>query len=278
VQRKRTPKISLIVGSILILLAGVFAYQLLVAAQNNVDIVVPAKDLAAYSFIDSGDLTTLGVPQGSVTDNDLTASEFEDQFNGEAVITSPILQDQRIDKRSIASGDNASFAVVLPDERVVAVNSTVSGAAVGTIQAGDVVDVTTTGSGLSSAATASGYDKVLCIGTQPSDCQGILPPGVKLNVDSESDNESAAAGDSPVTVLLAVPANDASLISGQSVNLSLNPFCRVDAEGYFYSPRKDSGLDFRCKAPSDRLAARGPQSDETEDFNNSADADTTTGG
>jgi len=256
----------MIIGVVLILLAGIVAYRILANAQKNETIMVPNQNLPAYSFVDGSDLTATSVPANSVTTDDLTQTYFNDNLKGQFVITSPILQNQRVDKRDIAA-TGSSFAVVLPDERVVAVNSTITGAAVGTIQAGDVVDV----AGSSGDTSSSTFDKVLCIGSSAAACQGILPPGVNISVDSTSSSGN-------VTVLLAVPQMDAPQIAGQSVNLSLNPFCQIDSQGYFVSPRGNEGRQFKCQAPADRLASHPPANNAAQATNDNSSTTPTQAG
>src|SRR5690606_5480272 len=139
-----------------------------------------------------------------------------------------------IDKRYIPKEKNASFAVTLPDERIVAVTSTIAGAAIGTVQAGDVVTVSTSSSPLSGGEITSEYAKVLCITSTPSGCQGILPPTVSVNSVKldESDGPSARGSGDKVIALLSVAEQDAQDLAGASeATLTLNPFCRVDADG-----------------------------------------------
>lgn len=258
---RKSSKLPAIIGGLFIIAAGIAVFMVLKGVSNDVNVMTAKSDIAAYSFVDSSDLTATPVPEASVTSDDLTESEFNDKYHGKFTIAAPVLSGQRIDVRDIPKQDNASFGAVLPDERVVAVTSTVPGAAVGTIQAGDVVDVamdSTTGlSG--TGANASSFDKVLCIASSASGCQGVLPPGVDIN--APSDSSTSSVNNNPVLVLLAVPENDASGIAGQNVDLSLNPFCSVDNQGYFTSPQRDEGSKFLCQAPSDRIASNPPASD-----------------
>jgi hypothetical protein len=256
-------KFPIIIAVAVILAAGIFSFILLRGIQDNVNVVVPKEDLAAYSFVGESDVDFVGVPKASVTEYDLTEDEFQNEYEGEVVISAPVLSQQRIDNRYIAA-DSASFAVVLPDERIVAATSSVAGAAVGTIQAGDVVDINA-GGGLSvSEGGSSQYAKVLCIATQPSGCSAVLPPGV--NINANDNDETTGVTQAPVIVLLATVAADASAISGQEVTLALNPFCRVDKEGYFTSPREGTGDNrFMCRAPADRLASRPPADQVNQD-------------
>jgi len=249
----KTSKFPLIIGVVFILLAAVGAWWAISQAQNNGEVMVAKSNISAYSFVSDAELEALSVPLSSITGDDLTKKEFED-MNSKAVISNPVLSGQRIDKRYVLSAENASFAAVLPDERIVAANSSVTGAAIGTIQAGDVVDVTVDGGALSSP-----FSKVLCIATEPSGCSAILPAGVDINADDSGDSGSSSSGDQSVLLLLAVPTDEASAISGQSVTLALNPFCRVDNNGYFFSPRAAAaGEAFVCEPPDNRDASDNP--------------------
>jgi hypothetical protein len=242
-MQDRVSKLPLIIGIAFVVLAGVGAFFAISRSQNNEAIMVAKTDLSAYSFVGPDQLEAQSVPQASIGSDDLTKAEFED-LKSQIVITGPFLAGQRIDQRYIVDSDNASFAGVLPDERVVAANSTASGSAVGTIQAGDVVDVTVDG-----GEAEVPFAKVICIATEPSGCQGVLPAGVNINAADSGNDQSEGS----VLLLLAVPEFDASSIAGQSVTLALNPFCRVDNEGFFYSPRGAEGL--QCTTPSGRDAS-----------------------
>lgn len=250
----RISKVPLILGIIFVILAGIGAFLAISRAQNNGEIMVASEDIAAYSFVGPDQLKAQSVPKSSITGDDLTKAEFED-INSKAVITGPFLAGQRIDQRYIVAGDGASFAGVLPDERVVAASASVTGAAVGTIQAGDVVDINVDG-----GTSLVDFAKVLCIATEPSGCRALLPGGVKLSVNDSSQEQGASQGES-VLLLFAVPADLASEVSGKSVTLSLNPFCRVDTKGFFYSPQAQEG--FRCQAPGGRDASNRQQFEAT---------------
>ena len=242
-----------VIGIVLMLGVGIaiaFAYQ---QARNTDNVMAAATDLAAFSFVDKEDLEVLAVPKASITDNDLTESEYDELYgDGGMVLTGLSLQGQRIDTREVASGPQESFSVVLSDERVVAATTTLSGAAVGTIQAGDVVDIASEGGSLD-GGVLSDYAKVICIASTAAGCSGVLPPGVDLTAAGDEDTGE-------INLLLAVEGQSANSISGQQVSLSLNPFCRVDRSGYFYSPRGSEGAS--CDAPNSREAARNPAGDD----------------
>jgi hypothetical protein len=212
-----------------------------------------AKDnIPAFSFVGEDDLEAKSVPKGSVEDDDLTKDEFDD-LEGTFVTSSPILSGQRIDNRYVISGDNSGFGGVLPDERIVAATSSVAGAAVGTIQAGDVVDI-----GGQDGQSFANYAKVLCVSKTAAGCSSVLPSGSDINA---SDSNTGNDDENAVVLLLATFNSEAGSVAGQNVVLALNPFCRVDQQGYFYSPRGAEGQDFLCDAPKDRIASQRDNQD-----------------
>jgi hypothetical protein len=245
VKRSRSNRLPIIVASILILVVGIGFYQAVVVAKDEQGVVVAKQDLAAYSFVDQAQIEFMPVPRGSIREEDVTEDEYNELYGDEGmVLTAQVLAGQRVDEREVASGPQQSFSVVLPDERVVAASTTATGAAVGTVQAGDVVDVSSEG-GLEGTGPLIEFAKVICIASTPSGCQGVLPPGVDLSVSGGSEEGS-------ISLLLAVPRESATTIAGQNVTLALNPFCRVDRTGHFYTTRE--GAEEECQA-GDRMAA-----------------------
>lgn len=264
---KRVKTVPLIIAVVLIGIAGIGFYRAIVGVQNLKPVLVAPEDLAAYTFVTKEDLKVVDVPEASITPEDLTVEEYDERYvvDGEdrgTVLTDSVLADQRIDERQVAEDPEKSFAVVLPDERVVAANTTMTGGALGTIRAGDIVDISTdSGTVGTESGGSSSFAKVICIATDPSQCESVLPPGVRLETSQESDNVSG--DDSDVTLLLAVAEGDASAIAGRSVTLSLNPFCRVDRNGFFISTRTDEQA--ACTPPSSRLASQGVREQEAAD-------------
>jgi len=244
-RRKSSSKSPAVIAGILIIVISIGFYQAVVAAKAEKNVVTAKTDLPAYSFVSDADLEFTPVPKGSITENDITEDEYHELYgeNG-LVLTERVLAGQRIDKREVAEGPQESFSVVLPDERVVAATTTLEGAAVGTIQAGDVVDVSSEGGDMSGGGLVE-FAKVICIANTPSGCAGVLPPGVDLSASGSGEN---------VIVLLAVPRDSAEAVSGRQVSMALNPFCRVDRSGYFVATRE--GAEPECKAPG-RMASDG---------------------
>lgn len=264
---KRSKIVPVIIGLVLIAIAGIGFYRAYIGVQNLDNVMVAPEDMAAFTFVTKEDLEIKAVPESSITSDDLTEDEYDtnyvtDGVDEGTVLTDSILAGQRIDERQVAENAEQSFAVVLPDERVVAANTTVAGAALGTIRAGDVVDVSS-GSGTvgTTGGGSSDYAKVICIATAASQCESVLPPGVRLGSgDSGGSSSDIGSDEAGVIVLLAVDAPDAISIAGQSVTLSLNPFCRVDRSGYFVSTRE--GAD-GCSPPSERMASHAQQSSQS---------------
>jgi Flp pilus assembly protein CpaB len=254
-MNQKTKTAPLIVGIILCVVAAVAFFLALTRVRDESNIIVAKENIAAFSYVDQSNSEPVGVPKSSITENDITEKEFNDLENKFATSTS-FLAGQRIDKRSIVKGES-SFGVVLPDERVVAVTSTVSGIGGGLIKPGDIVDVQIGGGSASGGnQTVSEFSKVLCVALDPNECQDVVPDGVKVPT-SQTNSEQ-------IMVVLATPENDAASIAGQEVTLSLNPFCRVDARGYFFSPRASEGSGFRCAPDPSRLASKPPATNPAE--------------
>lgn len=242
---KNLPLISAIV---LIGIAAFGFFTIIRGISNSEEVMVAAATLEAYTYISQDDLETKEVPQAAVSDDVLTRAEYEELFFDEegrdlgTVLTYPFLEGQWIVEGGLSKDPQNTFAVVLPDERVAAVTASATGAGLGTIRPGDVVTVSREGSSQESG-TVIEYSKVLCITTKANGCTDVLPGG------SGSPGSSGGAGEGSYYILLAVPADLAPRISGSSVALTQDPFCRVGPEGQFI------GDD--CDPPSDRDASSG---------------------
>lgn len=216
---------------------------------STTQVVVAARNLSPYLAVDSSAITSTGVPTKSVTKYDLTWKTYQDNYVKKGVALIPLVQvlaGQRVETGAVATTPQASFSIVKPDERIVAVTTSSAGAALGAVAPGDVVDVQTANLGGTSAQSSS-FAKVLCISTAPGACNGVLP-GQKLDT---GDSSSASTGSSSVKVLLAVDANDAPSLAGATATLAVNPYCGVDQYGSFISLRKDAP----CQVPQNRLAS-----------------------
>lgn len=248
-------KIIIIFAGALILLAAVGYLAAFKKAQDQVSVMVASKNLPAFIVVQESDLTVAQIPAGALSPNDLSEADYQADYVAKKVPlipTMPVLVDAQLDKRAIADKPQASFGIVLPDERVIAVTSSVSGAALGVIQPGNIVDVHTAGSG-SGDAFVSSFAKVLCISPDPNGCKGVLASGQSSTIGGDGNSKLANDG-GPVKVLLVVDEGDAAQLAGEEVSLSLNTFCAVSPEGYFASTRED----MPCKVPTGRLGSSRP--------------------
>lgn len=270
-QRRRSSKLPLIAGAALFVIALVGFFSAYVSARSEAKIVVAAKPLPAFQQVSEGDIVFQGVPKSSITEGDITEEEFNERYGKDRLFvpTSYILQGERVQEGNAAKDPKASFAIVSPDERVVAVTASISGAAVGTIHAGDIVDVTQSGSATGGGASAN-FAKVLCISDRADGCKDVIAPGVSVSASTESTGND----DEPVNVLLAVADEDAPALAGQAVALALNPFCEVNETGAF-DTRK--GSQIKCQIDpdeADREAAKSAQAvSPTEDADSAAPAE-----
>ena len=253
---RRSSKFPLVAGVLLlvVVVAGFFmAYQ---SVKDEGTVVVAAKDLPAFRPVTDGDIEYRKVPRASITEHDLTQTEYEEQYGTDTpfVPTAQVLAGNRIDDRNAAKNPKASFAIISPDERVVAVTATLSGAAVGTIRAGNIVDVTQAGSSASGGGAAANFAKVICISDKVDGCKNVIAPGLSVSAETKEGNR-----EEPVNVLLAVADEDAPALAGQAVALALNPFCEVGEDGMF---RERAGSPVPCQIDPDEMdrdAATGVQ-------------------
>lgn len=252
----KTKTLPLIIGVGLCLAAAVAFFLAFTGARSQENIMVAKENISAFSYVDSSNVEAVGVAKSSITGDDLTEQEFND-LGQKFATASSFLAGQRIDSRSIAD-ETASFGVVLPDERVVAATSTLAGISGGLIKAGDVVDVQAGGESSvdGTTETSTAFAKVLCVAVDPNECQAVIPDGVNIPKGDESPGNSS---DQQILVILAAEENEAPLIAGKEVTLSLNPFCRVNPEGYFVSPRREDGREFVCSPDQSRIASNPPR-------------------
>lgn len=250
-MRKRKFNPLMVAGAILVFAIGIGFFITTQSFQKTTAIVEAKSTLSPFIAAQPNQLESVAVPQASVTANDLTWANYQANYvskNAPLIPTMTVLDGDRLDQRLIAAAPQSSFATVLPDERVIAVTTSVPGAVLGVVQPGDVVDVQTAGNGVN-GSQGSQFAKVLCASGSAKGCEGVLPSGVALSGVSSS---SSGGQSNPVNVLLVVQKDDAAVLAGQSVTMSLNPFCAVGADGHFVSLRKDEP----CQAPADRLASQ----------------------
>lgn len=246
--------LPLIISVVLILVAGVGYYKAFTGAQDLVDVVVAGTDLPPFIAVQEAQLSHVNLSSSSVRPGDMTWQYYKEHYGSAAdasqiIPVYTVVAGQVLDINVLAKSPQESFSIVLPDERVVAVTSSIAGAALGTIQPGDVVDAQTSGSG--GASIVAAFAKVLCIATSSSGCRGVLPAG--QDVIAGVKDTSYASNGGPIKLLLVVAATDANELAGKDVALSLNTQCGIDQYGYFTQAR----ASYPCAAPSDRDASQG---------------------
>jgi len=255
--------LPLVIAIFLIAVAGVGFYSAYKKEQDQVTIMAAgSKVLVPYIAVQANQLSPVAVSKSSyISGQDLLQSDYNKLYGSNCATTCqlmipavPILPGQRVDVNALVGQGKAnptqaeqSFSIVLPDERVVAVSATVSGAILGVVLPGDVVDVQAAGNG--SAQFVSTFAKVLCVSTSASGCKGVLAAGESPSVGNASITNGPSGG--PVQILLAVAQGDADQIAGQQVTLSKNTYCAVDPFGFFVSVQSQ----LRCNPPADRMAS-----------------------
>jgi hypothetical protein len=240
-------RLTLIIAALLILFSFVGYYFAYSKARNEVSVMAASRYLTPYVAVEEGDLIEKKVPASSVEKGvDLTPDEYRKNYleaGVPLVPVLPVLSGQRIDVRAIASEPQSSFGVVLGDERVIAVATTLAGSALGTVRPGDVVDVESNGDSKASAT----YAKVICVAVKADECAGVVGAS-DVNLGAVKER-----GDDKIKLLLAVRKDQTIGLAGREVILSLNPFCKFDAGGYFVSTRPDPNQ--ACEVPGDRRAS-----------------------
>lgn len=220
--------LPLTIAIVLILIAGFGFYSALQSARDYVTVYAAKTPLAAYSYASPEEAFNEVQVTRSVAESNpeiLTVDEYQEIYQGGGVyIIYPFLQNQFIVESGIASSNSTTLRAVLPEEKVIAVTTSITGAALGAIQSGDVVNVSN-GSDGSAAQNA----KVMCITVNPATCANVLAAGVAL-LPPASNNQSQSAGG--VYALLAVPTGAADSLAGTDVSLILNPFCGIDSKGF----------------------------------------------
>ena len=214
---------TLVIGMILAVGVAVLFYAFFSNLQAKENIMVATANIPAFSNIQPSQLAEKSVPKDSVSDTDLTADAYKDNKAKNASIVNriEILQGQRVSKNAIGSSSLGSLSVVKNNEEVVAVSTSLTGAAGGVIVPGSVVNVYST----SGDNTASLVDnaKVLAVGTGPQVASSVQP-----NSKVSSGNTNGGG----LIVLLAIRASDAGKLLAQSqVALAYNPRKSFNSSG-----------------------------------------------
>lgn len=249
-MRRRRLSLGPAAGVVLLFIVFFFAFVSFRSFAQRTQIVVANGNLA--SFVDArSHIRYQGVPSASVGSNDITKADYLASYKKAPLLPLlPVLDGQRLDRRALAKSGVTSFASVLPDERVVAVNASLTGATAGAVRAGSVVDLQGATNGVG-ASQGSKFDKVLCISAKDTGCKDLIPDSTLTTSKSGSSFTGGGGGTTNVLMVIAVPTLDAPTLAGQTVTASLDPFCGVGENGHFVSLRPD----YPCQAPQDRMAS-----------------------
>ena len=212
---------TLLIGIILAVGVGLLLFLFTTNMQKKTSIVIAKSDIPAFSTIQSGQVEFRSVPSDSVG-NELTEASYNEYVKkGQPIINRvEILPGQKVDSKVLVSSPQGSLAVVKSDEQVVAVSTSITGAAGMLIAPGSVVDVYSS-SGDSSQPLVT-QAKVLAVGM-----------GTQAASDVRPNNKVKGGGSSTeLIVILAVKSSDAGKLLNQSqVSLSYNPHKTFDAKG-----------------------------------------------
>lgn len=264
---KRIKNLPLVISIVLIGVAGFGFFSIIQGLRNDVTILVAKDNMSAFTYVYKSDFNTLDVPEAVITPQMLTEAEYDDLYvkdetgDDGTVLTYPFLKEQWIIEAGISKDPEGTFAVVLPDERVASVTTSVTGAGLGTINSGDVVTVSSADDGYGTSFADVEYAKVLCITTQSNGCAKVLPSGTDVKDDSPI---SSSGQEGPFFLLLAVPRAVAAGISGKEVALTQDPFCRVGAKGQFIGSKcdakqtnRDAAAELRSQAETGTTGTTG---------------------
>jgi competence protein ComGC len=213
---------TLLIGVILAVGVGLLLFLFATNLQKTQNIVVAKGDIPAFTTIQKEQVEVVSVPADSVKSSDLTEATYNKYLrNNQAIVNRiEILPGQRVDINAISSSSLGTLAVVKSDEQVVAVSTTIPGAAGGVIVPGSVVDVYSSSGDNSQPLVTQA--KVLGIGMGDQASAGVRP-------DSKVKDAGSGSG---LIVLLAVKSSDAGRLLNQSqVALSYDPHKKFDAKG-----------------------------------------------
>lgn len=221
--RNSRVNVRLVIGIILILVFAVAAFVILTEGKaSRVTVLVPTSEIGAFQRVDQEDLEAIEVLEDdAITQRALTQSDFDELTDGGTVpvySATTLLAGQLVSPEAFSSNPQNSYQIVRPDEELIGVTTTLSGAVAGTIRPGSIVRIVPDDNGgLGTPTTA----KVLCIGQGEQACAGI--GGVREPIAGED-----AEG---IVSVLAVSQDDAANFAGKEVTMSLVPFCEAVAGG-----------------------------------------------
>lgn len=250
---------------------AVLAAQLQPATQT---VYVPVHDIGAYQPVNPKiDLKKVELLKDDKSPYALTGKYLADQikeFDGVVFFEQNVLEGEIIDRRKLGGNAVGSLSVVLgPEERVVAVTSSVVGTAGNIIRAGDVVAVVGGDGG-----TLADYAKVISVGVGAE--AGRRAVGADSDNPESTDEQQQQQNASTMTLLLGVSSDEAQLIASdnQGVAFVFNPFCKVQADGSIKPIDKPGAAD-ACPEQVGADAAEDTDADKTTPAADGAAGDTT---
>ncbi len=235
----KASRITTIVAAIV--LTSALALYLGTLRAKTISIYEPNHDIGAYQRVDPrADFTKVKVlrDSGKLSENEITYTYLNKQFkksDGFIFFDTAVKANERVDNRHLLGNKLGTLSVVVaPDERVVAVSTSVLGSVAGIVRPGDVVSVVG-----SDGAKLAEFAKVISVGVGVQAGVGVVAPADKTS--SGSSSSSGAGGPSSttgpssgnLTLLLAVATDEAEALanSNQGVVLVYNPFCKTQADG-----------------------------------------------
>jgi hypothetical protein len=243
----RNLKTSQMLAIIFALLAAVgFAVVMVQLQPEEVEVVVPTRNIAAFEPIDTKtDFEVIKVRKGNVKELDVNVATVEwlndyvkKEEGGILFSTISLFPEMAsIDNRYLRNKVDGTLALVNSvDERPVSVSLDPVGSGSGSVKAGDVVTVVPS-SVVDGGNVAIPNVKVIAIGPA-----GNIAAGLQGNTTAEGGGALAA--------LLAVPADAADSLVGTQVNLVLNPFCVIDEDGNIIASEREGADKADCGAPA----------------------------
>jgi Flp pilus assembly protein CpaB len=199
-QSSGTMTIGLLLGAV----SAALIFVLLTGLSQKTSILVAKQDIPPYSTVSQAMLQTETVAKSSVTQYDLTPSQFSS--NKTFVNRVEILPGQRVDSRALSPATDGSLQAVKPGEVAVAVTTTLAAVVGGAVLPGDVVDVYSVNGGQTSSGAASSSSgllvsdaKVIGVGYGPDATASLLPTG-----DKPLNGKTSSSASQNVVVILAV--------------------------------------------------------------------------
>lgn len=226
----KASRITTIIAAVV--LAAAVAIYLGTLRADTIEVYRPAADIGAFQRIDyQNDLKKIKVLKDSeeLRANEITFAHLEKQIkkhDGYIFFDYNVKAGERVDRRHLRGQKLGTLSVVVaPDERVVAVSTSVLGSVAGLANEGDVVSIVG-GDG----AKLAEFAKVIARGVGAEAANGVST--VKTQ-SSGGEGEGSSNSSGNLTFLLAVATDEAEALanSNQGVVMVYNPFCKVQADG-----------------------------------------------